>query len=186
MQAPPHWGHELDQQRLGKVQHNMPTCDKPVRIHCETGSLSTRLALEMRAKSQDFMARCRDDGIPDEIDSPFVAKHTNIAVRLCQSLEDQEIFENNLRPCGKFGPKSSKFSSLKEMTTGAFIVPALDARAQVLSIKERRNSVGNQVFKLISHGNGQLFAFTAPDLRIPGIPDGVLQQVISQARTANV
>ena len=72
------------------------------------------------------------------------------------------------------------------MTTGAFIVPALDARAQVLSIKERRNSVRNQVFKLVSHGNGQLFAFTAPDLRIPGIPDGVLQQVIFQARTANV
>ena len=48
------------------------------------------------------------------------------------------------------------------------------------------NSVGNQVFKLVSYGNGQLFALTAPDLRIPGIPDGVLQQVISQARTANV
>ena len=49
----------------------MPTCDKPVRIHCETGSLSTRLVFEMRGKCQDFMARCEDDGIPDEIDSPF-------------------------------------------------------------------------------------------------------------------
>ena len=38
----------------------------------------------------------------------------------------------------------------------------------------------------IPFGNGQLFALTAPDLRIPGIPDGVLQQVISQASTANV
>ena len=39
---------------------------------------------------------------------------------------------------------------------------------------------------LFLRGNGQLFALTAPDLRIPGIPDGVLQQVISQVRTANV
>ena len=31
---------------------------------------------------------------------------------------------------------------------GAFIVPALDARSQVLSIKDRRNGVGKPVFKL--------------------------------------
>ena len=44
----------------------------------------------------------------------------------------------------------------------------------------------NPVFKLVPLGNGQLSALTAPDLRIPGIPDGVLQKVISQASTANV
>ena len=70
--------------------------------------------------------------------------------------------------------------------TGTVIVPALDVRAQVLSIKKRRNCVGSQVFKLVSYGNGELFALTAPDLRIPGIPDRVLQQVVSQVRTANV
>ena len=31
-----------------------------------------------------------------------------------------------------------------------------------------------------------MFALTAADLRVPGIPNGVLQQVISQATTANV
>ena len=70
--------------------------------------------------------------------------------------------------------------------TGAFIVPALDANAQVLSIKNRRNGVGKPVFKLVPFGNEQLFALTALDLRVPGIPYGVLQQVISQASTATV
>ena len=33
------------------------------------------------------------------------------------------------------------------------------------------------MFKLAPFGNGQLFNLTAPDLRVPGIPDDVLQQV---------
>ena len=76
--------------------------------------------------------------------------------------------------------------------TGAFIVPALDARSQVLSIQDCRNGVGKPVFKLAPFGNGQLFALTALDLCVPGIPDDVLQQDISQAshlaqnRTADV
>ena len=41
---------------------NMPAYDKPVRIHCKTGSLSARRVLEIRAKCQDFVARCKDDG----------------------------------------------------------------------------------------------------------------------------
>ena len=59
---------------------------------------------------------------------------------------------SNLHPCGRFWPKSSKFSSLKEMTK----VPSLSL-----------------------FGSGQLFDLTAPDLCVPGIPEGVLQQVIS-------
>ena len=70
--------------------------------------------------------------------------------------------------------------------TGAFIVPALDVRSQVLSIEDRRNGVGTPVFKLAPFGNGRVFALTAPDLCVLGIPDEVLQQVISQASTANV
>ena len=70
--------------------------------------------------------------------------------------------------------------------TGSFIVPALDVRSQVFSIKDRRNGVGKPVFKLAPLGNGQLFALTAPDLHVPGIPADMLQQAISQASTANV
>ena len=39
--------------------------------------------------------------------------------------------------------------------TGTFIVPALDARSQVLSFKDRRNGVGKPVFKLAPFGSGQ-------------------------------
>ena len=52
--------------------------------------------------------------------------------------------------------------------------------------------MGKPVFKLAPFGNGQFFDLATPDLRVPGIPDDVLQQIISQAshlaqdRTANV
>ena len=69
---------------------------------------------------------------------------------------------------------------------GAFIVPALDARSQVLSIKDRRNGIGKPVFKLASLGSGQTLTLVAPDLSIPGVSPEVLQRVLSQACTANV
>ena len=69
---------------------------------------------------------------------------------------------------------------------GAFIVPALDARSQVLSIKDRRNGIGEPVFKLASLGSGQTLTLVAPDLSIPGVSPEVLQRVLSQACTANV
>ena len=68
---------------------------------------------------------------------------------------------------------------------GAFIVLALDARSQILSIKDRRNGVGKQVFKLAPFESGQLFAVVTPDLCVLGIL-GMFQRVISQASTANV
>ena len=93
---------------------------------------------------------------------------------------------NDLRHCGKLLATKLKVLFPEGDDTGTVIVPALDVRSQVLSIKDRRNGVGKLVFKLAPDGNGQVFALTAPDLRVPGIPDDVLQQVISQASTANV
>ena len=69
---------------------------------------------------------------------------------------------------------------------GAFIVPALDARSQVVSVKDRRNGIGKLVFKLAPFESAQLFTLVALDLCVPGIPGEVLQRVISQASTANV
>ena len=66
--------------------------------------------------------------------------------------------------------------------TGTFIVPAVNVRSQVLSIKDRRNGVGKPVFKLAQFGNEQLFDLTSPDLCVLGIPDDVVQQIISQAK----
>ena len=68
---------------------------------------------------------------------------------------------------------------------GAFVVPALDTRSQVLSIKGRRNGVGKPVFKLASLGSGQTFTLVAPDLCLPGVSREVLQRILSQAN-ANV
>ena len=66
--------------------------------------------------------------------------------------------------------------------TGTFIVPAVNVRSQVLSINNRRNGVGKPVFKLAQFGKEQLFDLTSPDLRVLGIPDDVLQQIISHVR----
>ena len=68
---------------------------------------------------------------------------------------------------------------------GAFIIPALDTRSQVLSIKDRRNVLGKHVFKLASLGSGQTFTDVTPELSVPGISLEVLQRVLSQASTAN-
>ena len=166
-------------------ESNMQAFKKPVRIHCKAGSVSVRLVFETRAKCQDFVARYRDDGIPNAIDSPFCCTNTKlIIVRQSQSIEDREIGKQ-FAPLWKSNRlTNSKFSSLMEMTEGAFLIPALDARLHVLSIKDRRNGVGKPVFKLASLGNGQLFALAAPDLCVP-VPE-VLQRILSQANKATV
>ena len=160
-------------------------------IHCKTCGLSARLVFETRAECQDFVARYKDDGIPYEVDSPFCNVKTNIAVRQSKSLEDWEI-GRRLAPLWK--ALSTKLRELfpEGDDTGTFIVPALNVRSQVLSIKDRRNGVGNPVFKLAPFGNGQLFDLIAPDLHVTGIPNDVLRPVIVQPRhlakngTANV
>ena len=93
---------------------NIPVNNKPVRIHCKTGGLSARFVFETRAKCQDFVARYKDDGIPDAVESPFCISSTNIIVRSPNRSKTGES-ENDLRPCGKFWPKRSKISFLKEM-----------------------------------------------------------------------
>ena len=69
---------------------------------------------------------------------------------------------------------------------GAFLVPALDTRSHVLSIKDRRNGVGKPVFKRASLESGHTFTLVAPDLCVPGVSPEVLQRILSQASTANV
>ena len=164
---------------------NIPADNKLVTIHCKAGSMSVRLVFETRAKCQDFVARYKDDGIPYEIESPFCSVKTNIAVRQSKSLEDREIGKQ-FAPLWRELAEQLKVLFPEGDDEGAFIVPALDARSQVLSIKDRRNGIGKPVFKLTPFGSGQLFTLVAPDLRVPGIPDDVLQQVISQASTATV
>ena len=53
----------------------------PTRIHCKTSSMSARLVLETRDKCQDFVARYKDDGSSNEVDSPFCNASIYITVR---------------------------------------------------------------------------------------------------------
>ena len=118
------------------------------------------------------------------VSSPFYQSRTNIAVRQSKSLEDREIGKHFCALVESFGKLEVIF--LDGDDTGTFIVAAPDVRSQVLSSKDRRNGVGKPEFKLAPLGNGQVFALTAPYLHVPGIPDDMLQQVISQASTAHV
>ena len=163
----------------------MPAYSKPVRIHCKAGSVSARLVFETRAKCQDFVARYQHDGIPYEINSPFCCAKTTITVRQSKSIEDREIGKQ-FAPLWRVLAEQLKISFLDGDDEGAFIVPALDARSQVLSSKDRRNGFGKPVFKLASLGSGQLFTLVAPDLCVRGVSCEVLQRIISQASRANV
>ena len=90
----------------------------------------------------------------------FANVRTNITVRQSKSLEDREIGK-------QFAPLWKALSTmLLELfpegdDAGAFIVPALDARSHVLSIKDRRNGIGKPVFKLAPLGSAQLVTLVA-------------------------
>ena len=105
-----------------------------------------------------------------------------MSVRQPKSLEDRETGKQ-FAPLWRVLADQLKILFLDEdYDDGAFIVPAFDARSQVLSIKDRRNGVGKPVFKLAPFGNGQLFDLATPDLRVPGIPDDALQRIICQSQ----
>ena len=175
--------------RIGSItfweKSNIPVYNKPVRLHCKAGSLSARLVFVTRAKCQDFVALLRDDGIPYEVDSRLTKAEPVSRSANLRHLKNGKL-ENNLRPCGKFWLKSSKFSSLKEMTQVLSLSLHLTPVHKFQASRIEETGVGKPVFKLAPFGSGQLFTLVAPDLRFSCIPDGMLQQVISQASTANV
>ena len=95
-----------------------------------------------------------------------------------KSLEDREIGQQHA-PLWRVLAEQLKILFPDGDGEGAFIVPALDARSRVLSIKDRRNGVFTLSWKWTA-------ALVAPDLCVPGTPDGVLQRILSQTNTANV
>ena len=167
------------------VESNMQACNKPVRIHCKAGSVSVRLVFEIRGKCQDFIARSQDDGITFPINSPFCCTSTTIAVRQSRSIEDREIGKQ-FAPLWKALADQLKILFPDEDDESVFILPALDARSQILSIKDRRNGIGKPVFKLAPLGSGQTFTLVTPDLSVPVISSEVLQRVLSQANRPHV
>ena len=57
----------------------------------------------------------------------------------------------------------------------------LDVRAQVLSVHDRRNGVGQPVFGLAPVGHEQTFSLIAPDWCEPHITDDMLLQLVNEA-----
>ena len=147
----------------------------PIRVHLKTGSLSARLVFETRAKCQDFVARFKDDDFSYVVDCPFGRANASILVRQSFSPEYRE-FGRRFNPLWEaLAPKLQEIFTEKDAKCN-FVVPALDVRAQVLSICDRRFGFGKPVFKLAPPGHDQLFDVTALNLCEPYISDVVLQQ----------
>ena len=89
-----------------------------------------------------------------------------------------EILENNLHLWRELADQLEILFSSRDDEC-AFIIPALDTRSHIPSIKDRRNGVGKPVIKLAPRGSGQTFALGAPDLCVPGISPEVVQHVLS-------
>ena len=147
--------------------------------------MSVRLVFETRGKCQDFVVRYKDDGIPYVINSPFWCANATITVRQSRSIEDREIGKQFV-PLWKELADQLKVLFPDADDKGVFIIPALDTRSQILSIKDRRNGFGKPVFKPAPLGSGQTFTLVAPDLSVPGISPEVLQRVLSQANRPHV
>ena len=102
-------------------------------------------------------------------------------MRQCRSTEDRETGKQ-LAPLWKELAEQLKVLFPDGDDEGAFIIPTLDARPHVVSIKDRRNGVGKPVFKLVSLGSGQTLTLVTPVLSVTGISPDVLR-VLSQANT---
>ena len=76
--------------------------------------MSTKLVFETRAKCQDFVSRCRDDGIPMKL---TVLSSTPKQLSRSANLSHVKtgVSERHLRLCGECWPNSSRFSSLMVM-----------------------------------------------------------------------
>ena len=164
---------------------NNPICRLVTNLSEFIAKQSVRLVFETRGKCQDLKARCMDDGMPYVINSPFCCTNTTITVRQSRSIEDREIGKQ-FAPLWKGLADQLKVLFPDEDDEGVFILPALDARSQILGIKDRRNGIGKPVFKLAPLGSGQTFTLVAPDLSVPGISLEVLQRVLSQANRLHV
>ena len=153
---------------------NVPAFNRPIRIHCKTGSLSAKLVFETRAKCQHFAARYKDDGIPYAVESPFCKFQYQY-----HGPPVQEKLEDDLCLFGKIWPHGYKSSFQNLMLKIPSLSPHLTTGH--INILDRRNGVGKPIFKLAPPRHEQLFDLAARGLCEPSIPDDVQRQVICQA-----
>ena len=106
--------------------------------------MSVGLVFETRGKCQEFVARFQDDGVPYANNSPFCCTNT-ITARQSRSIEDPEIGKQFVLLWKELAEQlKALFPDADD--EGVFIIPALDARSQILSVKDRRNGIGQPVF----------------------------------------
>ena len=153
---------------------NAPAPNKPTIIHCKTTPCLPDSYSKQEPNVRTLWPDVRMMVSPTKLIVHFAAPNQLSRFASPIHLKTRKS-ENNLRLCGKFWPNSSKFSSLKEMTLRSSSVHKFSAS------RIAGTAWGKSVFKLAPFGNGQVFALTAPDLCVPGIPDEVLQRDISQA-----
>ena len=146
------------------------------------GSTSVRLVFESRAKCQDFVVRYKDNGPPMRLTVPFATPKQLLMSANLRQLKTEKL-EKQFAPLWRELADQLEILFPNSDDEGAFIIPALDARSHILSIKDRRNGVGKPVFKL-APGSGQTFALVTPELSVRGVSPEVLQRVLSQANTA--
>ena len=87
---------------------------------------------------QDFIVRYEDDGFPSTINSPFCCANTTITVRQSRTIEEREIGKQFM-PLWKELADQLKVLFSGADDKGVFIIPALDSRSQIFSIRDRRN-----------------------------------------------
>ena len=107
----------------------------PVRVRCKTGTTSARIVF---SRCQEFVATHRDDGLFVQLTVPFLHE--------CQSEspEDREIGRRFALLWKVLAPKFQAIFFVCD-DKGNLVVPAFDVRAQVFSMHDRRNGVGQPI-----------------------------------------
>ena len=146
----------------------MPAYNKPVRNHCKAGFCVGQTRIRNKSLVSGLLWS----------DMKTMVSHTKLTVpsaaprELSRCVNPNQLktgrLESNLRLCGELSDQL-KILFPDGDDEGTIVVPALDARSQVLSIKDPRNGVRKPVFKFAPFGSRQLFTLVSPDLSVPGV-----------------
>ena len=131
-----------------------PTCqptNKPGTIHCKAGCRSYSHSKQQEPNVRTLLPDVKMRVSPMQLTVPSVAPKQKSLSANPKHLKTGRS-ESNLRLCGECWPNSSKILFPGGDDESAFIVPACDARSQILSIKDRKDGIGEPVFKLAPCG----------------------------------
>ena len=73
------------------LRRTLEAGDEPERVHCKRGAKSAGIVFDTIAKWHDFVARFKDDGLPNSVNSLFSSTTSTILVLQSRSPELREI-----------------------------------------------------------------------------------------------